>query len=165
LSCTAAPEVQPILQPLTEAFFQAASFVGMGSMEFKRDSKTGQFLMIEPTVGRVDFQEEVATLHGANIPLAAYLHEVGLDVPAVENNPVSVIWRGSWNYARSGRDHHVKRDERSRFHKSHDAHWRLSDPMPALFYAGIVLCSIGTRPIIYLRRTAKDTHRRSERDY
>jgi len=40
-ACTAAPEVQPILQPLTEAFFNAASHVGMGSMEFKRDARNG----------------------------------------------------------------------------------------------------------------------------
>ena len=43
----------------------------MGGIEFKRDGRTGEFLMIEPTVGRIDAQEEVATLHDANIPLAA----------------------------------------------------------------------------------------------
>ena len=48
-------------------------------MEFKRDARTGEFLMIEPTVGRVDWQEEVATLNGVNIPLAAYLHEIGAE--------------------------------------------------------------------------------------
>ena len=78
VSCTAAPEVASILQPLTEAFFMTASFVGLGGMEFKRDTRTGQFLMIEPTVGRADLQEEVATLHGINIPLATYCHEAGL---------------------------------------------------------------------------------------
>ena len=35
-SCTAAPEVRAILQPLTEAFFKRVSFVGMGGIEFKR---------------------------------------------------------------------------------------------------------------------------------
>ncbi len=76
-SCTAAPNARPILQSLREAFFERVSFAGMGGIEFKRDARTGQFLMIEPTVGRIDGQEEVATLHGANIPLAAYLYETG----------------------------------------------------------------------------------------
>jgi hypothetical protein len=69
---------------LTEAFFDRVSFIGMGGIEFKRNSRTGQFLMIEPTVGRVDGQEEVATLHGLNIPLAAYLHALEARVAALE---------------------------------------------------------------------------------
>jgi len=81
------------LDRLTEAFFERVSFVGMGSIEFKRDSRTGQFLMIEPTVGRIDGQEEVATLHGANIPLAAYLHEIGLPGLHVGEDSARVIWR------------------------------------------------------------------------
>ncbi len=44
----------------------------MGSMEYKRDRRDGRFHMIEPTVARTDFQEEVATLNGMNIPLASY---------------------------------------------------------------------------------------------
>ena len=76
-SCTAAPEVHATLHQLTESFFAKMSFEGMGSMEFKRDARSGEFLMIEPTVGRLDWQEEVATLNGVNIPLAAYRHETG----------------------------------------------------------------------------------------
>src|SRR5215475_4042492 len=74
--------------------------VGLGSMEFKRDVRSGRFFMIEPTVGRADWQEEIATLHGANIPLAAYLHEMGLAVPVAARNPAPVAWRASWSYAR-----------------------------------------------------------------
>ena len=146
VSCTAAPEVQPILQPLTEAFFNAASFVGFGSMEFKRDTRTGQFLMIEPTIGRADLQEEVATLHGANIPLAAYFHEIGLKVPVSERNLVSVVWRGSWTHGRP------KRDATPRFSKCYDAYWRLCDPMPALFYGGLLLLAVVSDTVKFLRR-------------
>ena len=96
-SCTAAPEFDSTLRPLTERFFKTASFVGLGSMEFKRDTRTGQFLMIEPTVGRADLQEEIATLHGTNIPLAAYCHEAGLQMPVSVETPVKPIWQGSWN--------------------------------------------------------------------
>jgi predicted ATP-grasp superfamily ATP-dependent carboligase len=130
-SCTAAPEARPILQPLTEAFFERVSFVGMGGIEFKRDGRTGQFLMIEPTVGRIDGQEEVATFHGANIPLAAYLHEIGSPGLRVGADPPSVIWRDFFSHCRS------VLGNRSRPAKPHtrvyDAYWRRDDPIPSLF--------------------------------
>lgn len=131
-SCTAAPEARPILQPLTEAFFERVSYVGMGGIEFKRDGRTGQFLMIEPTVGRIDGQEEVATLHGANIPLAAYLHETGSAGLRVGEDPPPVIWRDFFSHCRS------VRGSRSRPAKPntrvYDAYWRRDDPIPSLFH-------------------------------
>lgn len=92
-SCTAAPEFQGELTAQTTDFFRQAGFVGMGSMEYKRDRRDGRFYMIEPTVGRTDFQEEVATIHGVNIPLAAYCHEVGLPPPIASHSTVLKIWR------------------------------------------------------------------------
>jgi D-aspartate ligase len=136
-SCTAAPEVDSILRPLTETFFKTASLIGLGGMEFKRDTKTGQFLMIEPTVGRADLQEEIATLHGTNIPLAAYSHEVGLQMPASGERRVPRIWQGSWTHGRSAYRHHAELNG-----KRYDAYWRLYDPMPALFHAGLLIWSI-----------------------
>jgi hypothetical protein len=50
----------------------------MGSMEYKRDRRTGRFVMVEPTVGRSDFQEEVSTINGVNIAAAAYRSVAGL---------------------------------------------------------------------------------------
>ena len=132
-SCTAAPEVRHILQPMTEAFFERVSFVGMGGIEFKRDAGTGQFLMIEPSVGRADAQEEVATMHGANIPLAAYLHEIGAEVPAIEQNPVPVIWRDFWAHWRSAHGRRAQAPVKSN-RRVYDAYWRLDDPLPALFH-------------------------------
>jgi D-aspartate ligase len=132
-SCTAAPDARPVLEPLTDAFFRRVSFVGMGGVEFKRDARSGGFLMIEPTAGRVDAQEEVATIHGANIPLAAYLYEVGLAPSRVERDPVPVIWRDSWAHWRSTRAARPRRAAASRT-RVYDAYWRLDDPMPALFH-------------------------------
>jgi D-aspartate ligase len=129
-SCTAAHEVHEILHPLTEAFFAAVGFEGMGSMEFKRDARTGQFLMIEPTVGRVDWQEEVATLNGVNIPLEAYRHEMGLQ-RGRPTNSATVIWRDTWMHWKSSRDapaRHLGRGSTIR-----DAYWRLDDPLPAVY--------------------------------
>ena len=132
-SCASAPEVHDELHALTEAFFAAASFVGMGSMEYKRDARTGAFFMIEPTVGRVDWQEEVATLNGVNIPLAAYLHEIGAEVPApVPGRPV--IWRDGarhWKAMRAGNTGEAVPSGT----EVQDAYWRISDPLPAFFHA------------------------------
>ena len=51
--------------------------MGVGSLEFKRDRKTVKFMIVEPTVGRTDAQEEIATLCGVNIPLIAYSTALG----------------------------------------------------------------------------------------
>ncbi len=91
-SCMPAPEHHAELSAMTETFFRAVGFEGMASMEFKRDDRDGRFYVVEPTVGRTDFQEEVATVNGVNIPYAAYCHELGLTVLGPKALPVS-IWR------------------------------------------------------------------------
>lgn len=130
-SCIAAPEAHAQLHRLTDAFFQSVSFTGMGGMEFKRDARTTEFFMIEPTVGRVDWQEEVATLNGANIPLAAYLHETGAEVPRVAGVSPPVIWRDTARHWKS-RNRQARRTAAKA--KVYDAYWRLDDPWPALFH-------------------------------
>ncbi|TMJ02048.1 MAG: hypothetical protein E6G97_14580 [Alphaproteobacteria bacterium] len=132
-SCMAAFEAHDELHRLTEAFFAAASFVGMGSMEYKRDARTGEFFMIEPTVGRVDWQEEIATLNGVNIPLAAYRHEIGGEAPAAVPTP-PVIWRDRarhWKATRLNPAAAVWLPGT----QVRDAYWRPTDPLPALFHA------------------------------
>ena len=91
-SCMAAPEAAAELGALTEQFFFAVGFQGMGSMEYKRDARDGQFYVVEPTVGRTDFQQEVATINGNNLPYAAYCHECGQPVPEVRPTELT-IWR------------------------------------------------------------------------
>jgi D-aspartate ligase len=92
-SCTAAWEVAEELAALTSRFFADTDFTGMGSMEFKRDRRNGRFYMIEPTVARTDFQEEVATLNGVNIPLAAYRFENGQQALPVLRPARDRAWR------------------------------------------------------------------------
>lgn len=129
-SCTAAWEVADELAALTSRFFAETGFTGMGSMEFKRDRRDGRFYMIEPTVARTDFQEEVATLNGVNIPLAAYFFETGLPVPPVARPARDKAWReplvNRWSQEqqpdltpRGLHDLTVV-----------DAYFRVSDPMP-----------------------------------
>lgn len=66
-SCTAAPEAAAELTEKTVRFCQAIGYVGQMGMEFKFDANRGGFYMIEPTVGRTDYQHEIATLAGCNV--------------------------------------------------------------------------------------------------
>ncbi|SDQ30734.1 Predicted ATP-dependent carboligase, ATP-grasp superfamily [Paraburkholderia fungorum] len=126
--CIAAPEARAALEPMTLAFAEQAGFDGMGSIEYKWDDNHRRFVMVEPTVGRTDWQEEIATLSGVNIPLSAYRHEVGL--PPIPDRPsrVPVAWRASFT-------DHVPPDVLPESTRIVDGYFRWQDPFPALqFY-------------------------------
>jgi predicted ATP-grasp superfamily ATP-dependent carboligase len=92
-SCMPAPEVAAELDALTQRFFDAVGLIGLASMEYKRDSRNGRFVMVEPTIARTDYQEEVATLNGVNLVQAAYRSIAGLE-PLPERAAASpAIWR------------------------------------------------------------------------
>jgi predicted ATP-grasp superfamily ATP-dependent carboligase len=130
-SCIGTTDHADVLLGLTEGFFRAVQFTGMGSMEYKRDRRDGRFYMIEPTVGRTDFQEEVATLNGVNIPLASYLHETGGGPFHPSLEAVPRLWRepltDKW-----ARQQQSKLAEAGLIYKSFDAYYRADDPMPWL---------------------------------
>lgn len=92
-SCAPAPDHHDELVALTDAFFSAVGFVGLGSMEFKRDTRDGRFYMVEPTVGRTDYQEEIATLNGTNLPYAAWCGEIGNAWPPARTVRPPRVWR------------------------------------------------------------------------
>lgn len=131
-SCTAAPEAHAELSPLTESFFRATGVVGMASMEYKRDARSGAFRMVEPTIGRTDYQEEVATLNGVNLPYAAWCCETGTTFPA----PAPVSPPRVWHVRSEDRQSAAlqKQSMRQGFEGAEvaDALWRWSDPMPRL---------------------------------
>ncbi len=56
--CTAAPEAGRLLEPMTRDFLEKVDYFGMGSVEYKWDVTNRRFVIIEPTVGRTDWQEE-----------------------------------------------------------------------------------------------------------
>jgi predicted ATP-grasp superfamily ATP-dependent carboligase len=131
-SCTAAWEEAEALEEATSLFFRQVGFTGMGSMEFKKDARDQRFYMVEPTVARTDFQEEVATLNGVNLPVAAYCYELGLSLPAIQKPDTPKVWSepqiDRWSFEESG----GKIDERSATLPVYSAYWRWNDPMPWL---------------------------------
>lgn len=127
-SCMAATEADAVLAGMTSRFFRAVGFQGMGSMEYKRDARDGRYYVVEPTVGRTDFQQEVATVNGVNIPYAAYCYECGLPAPAAQLPNITRIWReptaDRWSEQEQGPHPAFSA------HPVVDAYWRASDMRP-----------------------------------
>jgi predicted ATP-grasp superfamily ATP-dependent carboligase len=154
--CAPAPEAAAELTELTNGFFENVGFVGLGSMEYKRDRRDGRFYMIEPTVGRTDYQEEVATLNGKNIPLAAYLGEIGAPLPSAAPASLPVGWRdpiGDHNACAALPGTVIAAVPGVRFR---DAYFRLDDPMPFIALKATGL----TRRLTRLRSVAIPAHRK-----
>jgi predicted ATP-grasp superfamily ATP-dependent carboligase len=129
----AAAEFHDELSAITAQFMHAAGVVGMASMEYKRDVRSGEFRMVEPTIGRTDYQEEVATLNGTNVPYAAWCSEVGLPVPRADASQRPVVWRvqseDSQSAAAQG---HSAAEAYPAGCQVADALWRWRDPVPGL---------------------------------
>jgi predicted ATP-grasp superfamily ATP-dependent carboligase len=122
--CVPAPEAADVLRPVTEKFLDASHYEGLGSLEYKWNPRDRRFVIIEPTVGRTDSQEEIATLNGLNLALVAYCYELGLPIP--EHKQVdAVAWRESLRSMR------IRSGLGSR---TYDGYWRIDDPMPAFAY-------------------------------
>lgn len=124
--CIAAPEVATELTAQTLEFVRKVGYRGLGSLEFKRDARTGRFLIIEPTVGRTDWQEEIATLCGVNLPLLIYFSESDAAVPVPDRLYPRVAWRSSVRFS-SPLPPGVTMT---------DGFFRWSDPIPAFYYYG-----------------------------
>lgn len=132
-SCTAAPEAHDELSRLTSQFFRDVGVIGMAGMEYKRDARSGEFRMVEPTIGRTDYQEEVATLNGVNLPYAAYCAEIGLAWPAPVAPRRPAVWRvGLEDSQSAAMQGQRKADGLPRGARVVDALWRWDDPLPFL---------------------------------
>lgn len=132
-SCAPASEQETnLLTERTTAFFKHAGVRGFASMEYKRDVRSGEFFMVEPTVGRTDYQEEVATLNGVNIPLAAYRAEFGLTTKPAKTRQSPLIWRDRMSDIQSAALADDVEPWRPGRAWTADALWRFSDPMPGV---------------------------------
>lgn len=92
-SCTNAPEVHQQLTDITIKFAQSVGYQGLLGMEYKYDDQRNGFYMIEPTIGRTDYQHEIATLSGHNLLLQIYRHCRQESIPKYALQKKAVIWR------------------------------------------------------------------------
>ncbi len=121
--CTAAPEYADRMMKPTQDFIQRVGYRGLGSVEFKIDAQRDRLAIIEPTVGRTDWQSEIAPLSGVNLPLRLYWSELGLTTGIAEE-PRQSAWRSSAGF------HAPLRPGTRLF----DGFFRWEDPLPALYY-------------------------------
>lgn len=128
-SCTAAPESAEVLTRLTNDFVHSIGYVGQIGMEFKKDAKRGGFFMIEPTVGRTDYQHEIAPLSGSNILSMMVAWLAAQEVPGCRQ-PKAVIWYDEIADAKA-----IANGARTNLFLTRPrvaAVWRAKDPMPSL---------------------------------
>lgn len=128
--CVGVGETGDELAKLSLQFIARVRYKGVGSLEFKRDRRTGKFVIIEPTVGRTDWQEEIATLCGVNIPLVAYWTELGRTFEQTPGELAQVAWRSSIK-------HRPPAGALPRGTRIVDGHFRLADPLPGLYHYAI----------------------------
>lgn len=138
--CAAAPEVDEELTRLSRQFTERVGYKGIGSLEFKRDRRSGKLLIIEPTVGRIDWQEEIATLCGVNIPLVAYQAEANIAVKESTRPTSRVMWRSSIV-------HRLPAGIAPPGASLRDGYFRFNDPLPGLYYYAIELFPLGTNKL------------------
>ena len=128
--CVAAPEAADELGRQTRRFIERVGYRGLGSLEFKRDARTGRYVIIEPTVGRTDWQEEIATLCGVNLPLLAYWTALRASLPPQHEGAFErYAWRAERQFA-------VPRALVTPGTRVIDGYFRWSDPLPGTYYYG-----------------------------
>jgi D-aspartate ligase len=140
--CTAAPaEVDEELSDLSRQFIERVGYKGIGGLEYKRDRRSGRLVITEPTVGRIDWQEEIATLCGVNIPLAAYCAETGVPFKKSARQKSNVMWRSSVVHRLAAAIAPPRASVR-------DGYFRLNDPLPGLYYYAFELFPLGARKVL-----------------
>ena len=99
------------VESLTVRVFEAVGHRGLGYLEVKRDARTGEYLIIEPNIGRPTGRSATAEAAGVELLRTMYCDALGLPLPASR----AQSFRGvKWVYFR--------RDLQSALH-----HWRQGD--------------------------------------
>ncbi len=82
----------PELIKLARRFFEGINFTGIGSIEFKKDERDGQFKLIElnPRLWAQNIQAAVA---GVNFPLINYLDCIGEKVEPILDYNKNICWQ------------------------------------------------------------------------
>lgn len=126
---------------LSDEIFRKVGYRGLGSIEFKMRLDTDEPVIMEPTVGRTDYQNEVAVINGQDIPTISYYDLAGLGYfPAYSTRRPAKLIDGSaerkaaWQLYRSRRltlrQWLASWRGRKRFMR-----FRINDPMPFLALA------------------------------
>lgn len=98
-TAVAVSDEQEESRELTLALFDAVGFQGLGSVEYKKDPRTGKLYIMEPTVGRNDFQSYLAVSGNVNLTASACQDALGaLKKPVGHHHPSAWICEPSFYY-------------------------------------------------------------------
>jgi D-aspartate ligase len=150
-ACISANDHQHTVEFLTNRLFDHVGLTGFGSAEFKRDDSSGEFYLIEPTAGRTDQQEEIATLNGMNIPYIAYCTELGLPMTKAAPAEKKHIWRNYQSMRMATQllssNGYTAPQIWRKNSIVHDAYFRYDDPIPGLIDRLDLAPAVARRPL------------------
>jgi D-aspartate ligase len=122
------------------AFFKGVGLRGVGNVEFKRDSRDGQWKVIECN-HRFTLANEIIRLAGVDIPVIAYRRAAGLHVERIDSYRMVRMWNPiedvkALRQYRAAGQLTVRQWVRSLMTRWHFPMFRLSDPMPTVVSVG-----------------------------
>ncbi|SCG83987.1 hypothetical protein DW1_2423 [Proteiniborus sp. DW1] len=138
----------PELYEIGAKFFEGIKYKGFAEIEFKKDSETGKFYMIEVNARITNFNNLLYKL-GLNIPYITYREMIGepLEPKSFKEDQNLVFWY-AYEDLLAIRDY-IKTGQltfgqifKSLFRPKAYAIWDWKDPMPAFSYAGIIMGKI-----------------------
>jgi len=137
--CLAGKNAEVVEQ--TEAILSELEYSGIGAMEFKRDERSGQYMVMEPCCGRPSHHSYISLGEGFNLPYLVYSHLAGHALPQYEQSGRRV---GFWDEERDLRSaaHYMWNGQLSLRDYVRDmarvrtcVHSSLRDPLVGLAYA------------------------------
>lgn len=143
---SAIPTENEALSKETIRILSLAGMRGFCSIEFKKHEDTGDFYVIEPTVGRIDRQQYVSSVSDKDVVLSAYCHLA--NIPPIKKQSVnnSYIYVEESLQLKSYLDYHYyKSHERFKFRnlikhrKIKFMHLTVKDPIPSILVLGGLL--------------------------
>jgi predicted ATP-grasp superfamily ATP-dependent carboligase len=114
-ACLAEESSNPIVARVTARIFELAGHCGLGYLEMKQDARTGEYLIIEPNVGRPTGRSAMAEAAGVELLYTYYCDLTGRPLP---QNRVQTGRGTKWI--------HLRRDFQSALH-----HWWRGELTPA----------------------------------
>ncbi|UCD64228.1 MAG: hypothetical protein JSW34_01980 [Candidatus Zixiibacteriota bacterium] len=142
----AAPAPRPWAEKiidLTDTIFRKVGYRGLGSIEYKMRANSDEPVIMEPTVGRTNYQNEIAVLNGQNIPAIAYWDTLDNKYFPTYSTLVrcklidgSAERKAAWQYYRSGR---LTLAQWLKDRQGHKAYMRLRRDDPGPFVAAMYL--------------------------
>lgn len=132
-------------------FFKALAYKGFGEIEFKKDSETGKFYLIEINARTTNLNSLLYKV-GINFPYLAYKEMIGqpIGTKAIKED-TGIVFRylqedllAIRDYTRKGQLTHGS-IAKSLLRRKAPAIWSFSDPKPGLNYFGILMRKVGNK--------------------